>query len=61
MSLINEPSSVNIDPTYGVVYVVNEGSANVSEFTLESTGALTPLAGSPVPVGTNPGYMAIAW
>jgi 6-phosphogluconolactonase len=55
------PSSVNIDPTYGVVYVVNEGSANVSEFTLESTGALTPLAGSPVPVGTNPTYMAIAW
>lgn len=55
------PGLVSIDPANRIVYVVNGGSANVSEFTLGSTGALTPLAGSPAPVGTNPGYMAIAW
>ena len=53
------PSVVSVDPTGRFVYVVNDGSANVSEFVLESTGALTPLSGSPVPVGNNPGYMAI--
>jgi hypothetical protein len=41
--------------------VVNGGSANVSEFTLGSTGALAQLAGSPAPVGTNPGSIAIVW
>jgi 6-phosphogluconolactonase len=56
-----DPSVVSIDPTDRFVYVVNDGSANVSEFTLESTGALTPLAGSPAPVGNNPGSMAVVW
>jgi 6-phosphogluconolactonase len=56
-----DPSVVSIDPTDRFVYVVNEGSANVSEFTLESTGALTPLAGSPVPAVNNPRYMATVW
>jgi 6-phosphogluconolactonase len=56
-----DPSFVSVDPTDRFVYVVNEGSANVSEFTLDSTGALTPLAGSPVPVGNNPSDMAIVW
>ena len=55
------PGSVSIDPANQIVYVVNGGSANVSEFTLGSTGALAPLAGPPAPVGTNPGYMAIVW
>jgi 6-phosphogluconolactonase len=56
-----DPSVVSVDPKDRFVYVVNDGSANVSEFTLESTGALTPLAGSPVPVGNNPGYMVTVW
>ncbi len=55
------PGSVSIDPADQIVYVVNGGSANISEFTLGSTGTLTPLAGSPAPVGTNPGDMAVAW
>jgi 6-phosphogluconolactonase (cycloisomerase 2 family) len=53
------PVSVSVDPTDQIAYVVNQGSANISEFTLGSTGTLTPLAGSPVPVGTNPVYMTI--
>jgi 6-phosphogluconolactonase len=48
------PGPASVDPAGKVVYVVNGGSANVSEFTLESTGALKPLAGSPQPVGSNP-------
>jgi 6-phosphogluconolactonase len=53
------PGWVSIDPVSETVYVLNTGSANVSEFTLGSTGALTPLAGSPVPVETNPCCMAV--
>jgi 6-phosphogluconolactonase (cycloisomerase 2 family) len=56
-----EPDTVSIDSVNQIVYVANGGSANVSEYMLESTGALTPLVGSPVPVGTNPGLIAIAW
>jgi 6-phosphogluconolactonase len=53
------PGWVSIDPVSETVYVLNTGSANVSEFTLGSTGALTPLVGSPVSVGTNPCCMAV--
>jgi 6-phosphogluconolactonase len=56
-----DPSVVNVDPMDRFVYVVNDGSANVSEFTLESSGALTPLGGSPAPVVSNPNSMAIVW
>jgi 6-phosphogluconolactonase len=52
--------SVSVDPTGQFVYVGNDGSANVSEFALNrSTGALTPVAGSPVPAGANPDFVAI--
>jgi 6-phosphogluconolactonase len=54
------PYSVSVDPTDQFVYVGNDGSANVSEFTLNgNTGALTPVAGSPVPAGANPDFVAI--
>jgi 6-phosphogluconolactonase (cycloisomerase 2 family) len=56
-----DPSVVSVDPTDRFVYVVNDGSADVSEFTLESTGALTPLTESPVPVVSNPSYMTTVW
>jgi 6-phosphogluconolactonase len=57
-----DPVAVSVDPTDRFVYVINEGAASVSEFALESTGTLTPLAGSPVAVavGNDPSYMAIA-
>jgi 6-phosphogluconolactonase (cycloisomerase 2 family) len=53
------PDSVGFDPANQGVYVVNGGSANVSEFTLGSTGALAPLTGSPVAVGSDPGSIVI--
>jgi 6-phosphogluconolactonase (cycloisomerase 2 family) len=54
------PYSVSVDPTDRFVYVGNDGSANVSEFTLDgSSGSLTPVPGSPIPAGANPDFVAI--
>lgn len=54
------PFSISIDKTGHFVYVGNDQSANVSEFTLDSTtGVLTPIAGSPVAAGTDPDFIAI--
>jgi 6-phosphogluconolactonase len=53
------PLSVSFDRRSRSVYVVNGGSDNVSEFSLGSTGMLTPLTGSPVAVGSTPTYMAV--
>jgi hypothetical protein len=42
------------------VCVGNEGSANVSEFTLNATtGVLTGVAGSPVAAGAKPDFVEI--
>ena len=51
-----KPGSNSIDQ---ILYVANEGAANVSGFTLNaSTGALTPMAGSPFPAGNHPEFVA---
>ena len=52
-------SLVSVGPTNETLYVVDGGSAEVSEFALASTGALTPLPGSPVAVGTNSCCIAV--
>jgi 6-phosphogluconolactonase len=54
------PYSVSVDPTDHFVYVGNDTSANVAEFTLNSSsGVLTPIAGSPITAGTFPDFLAI--
>jgi 6-phosphogluconolactonase len=56
----SNPYAVSIDATDQFVYVGNKGSANVSEFTLDSsTGVMTPMPGSPLAAGINPGFIAI--
>jgi 6-phosphogluconolactonase len=51
--------SITIDPTNRILYVTNDGAANVSGFTLDaSSGALTPMAGSPFPAGNHPEFIA---
>lgn len=51
---------MSFDPTGQFVYVGNDGSADVSEFTLNAvTGVLTAVSGSPVPAGNNPDFIAI--
>ena len=54
----NNPNSVNFDSSGQFVYVGNDASATVSEFTL-SAGVLTPIAGSPVAAGNGPDFIAV--
>jgi hypothetical protein len=55
------PFAIAIDPTGQFAYVANEGSNNVSAYTIDSTtGALSPMAGSPFAAGTGPSSVAIA-
>jgi 6-phosphogluconolactonase (cycloisomerase 2 family) len=52
--------SVAIDPSGKFVYVANDGSANISGFTLNATtGVLTPISGGAVAAGTFPDFLAI--
>src|SRR5258706_7872210 len=44
------PFSVAVDPTGKFAYVANDGSNNVSGYTIDAaTGALTTIPGSPLP------------
>ena len=51
--------AVAIDPSGQFLYAVNFNSNDVSAYTLSSTGALTPVAGSPFAVGIQPHSIAI--
>jgi len=54
------PISVAIGPLDNYVYVANQGSNNISAFALDpTTGALTPLVGSPFAAGNQPSSVAI--
>ena len=41
------------------VYVANAGSNNVSAYRIAESGALTPVAGSPFPAGSDPRSLAV--
>ena len=41
------------------VYVANAGSNNVSAYRIAENGALTPVAGSPFPAGSDPRSLAV--
>src|SRR5262245_57876697 len=49
-----------VPPTPVVAYVANQTSNNVSAFTIGTSGALVQVAGSPFPVGTTPGGIAVS-
>ncbi len=53
------PIAVAIDPSGQFLYAVNFNSNDVSAYTLNATGALTPVAGSPFAVGIQPHSIAI--
>ncbi len=54
------PFSVSADLTDQFIYVGNDGSANLSQYTIDSaTGVLTGVAGTPVAAGANPDFIAI--
>jgi 6-phosphogluconolactonase (cycloisomerase 2 family) len=51
------PRSVAVDPLGQFAYVANEGSQNVSAFSIDGiTGALTPIAGSPFLTGRSQAF-----
>ncbi len=56
----NAPAGVNVIANGKFVYVVNKsdcvntGLGSVSAFSVDSSGVLTPVAGSPFPAGTTP-------
>lgn len=42
------PYGLAIDPTGAYLYAANKDSNSIAEFTIDSTGGLTPISGSPV-------------
>jgi 6-phosphogluconolactonase (cycloisomerase 2 family) len=54
---VDEPTAIAVDPSGTHVYVVGMVSNVVGGFSLSSTGALTPIEGSPfATTGTQPGW-----
>jgi len=53
------PIRGNITPTGKFLYVANSNSASVAGFAIDSSGGLTPVPGSPIPVGNAPNWIAI--
>jgi 6-phosphogluconolactonase len=48
-----------VDPFSKFVYVANRGDDNISAYKISSTGALTPVPGSPFATGRGPVSLAI--
>jgi YD repeat-containing protein len=54
------PMSVTVDTSGRFVYVANQGSNNVSAYTIDpNTGILTPVPGSPFAAGNGPVFVAV--
>ncbi|MGA8617492.1 MAG: beta-propeller fold lactonase family protein [Candidatus Sulfotelmatobacter sp.] len=57
----SQPQLLIMDPTGGYLYVENSGSNNISVFSIDATsGALTPVSGSPFSIGLSPLNMRLA-
>jgi DNA-binding beta-propeller fold protein YncE len=54
------PSAVIFDPTRSFLYVANSGDATLSQFSIGSSGQLTPLTPATAPTGTEPVSIAVA-
>jgi Lactonase, 7-bladed beta-propeller len=55
-----QPAPVAIDPSGKFVFVGNTGENSVSAYTIDSAGSLTPVTGTPIPLGTNAQPSSIA-
>lgn len=53
------PIRGDITPSGKFLYVANSNSASVAGFAIDSSGGLTPVPGSPVPVGSQANWVAI--
>jgi 6-phosphogluconolactonase (cycloisomerase 2 family) len=59
LGVATQPRAIAIDPTGAFLYVANQGSNNVSAFTITSgTGQLTQInSGTPYSAGTSPVFI----
>jgi DNA-binding beta-propeller fold protein YncE len=57
----NEPAPVAIDPSGNFVFVGNSGGDSLSAYTISPEGALAPVAGTPIALGSisQPGSIAV--
>ena len=53
----NAPTGMDIDPTGVLLAIDNSADADVSLFSLGSTGAATPASQATVPAGTGPAFV----
>ncbi|MGC2694929.1 MAG: beta-propeller fold lactonase family protein, partial [Candidatus Angelobacter sp.] len=53
------PTFLTVDNSNTFLYVANQGTTNISGFTIGSDGVLTPLATSPFTVGVGPQWIVI--
>jgi 6-phosphogluconolactonase (cycloisomerase 2 family) len=51
------PESLTMDPAGKFLFVANMNSDNISAFTVNADGSLTPVAGSPFAAGHSPQYL----
>jgi 6-phosphogluconolactonase len=55
----SSPNSVAVDPLDNFLYVANEGSSDISAYSLGAAGTLTALTGSPFTAGDEPSALAV--
>jgi 6-phosphogluconolactonase (cycloisomerase 2 family) len=55
------PDAVSVHPSLNFAYVVNQASNSISAFTVDSSGALSPIPGSPfaIPDGSGPAAASV--
>jgi 6-phosphogluconolactonase (cycloisomerase 2 family) len=55
------PDAVSVHPSGNFAYVVNQASNSISAFTVDSSGALSPIPGSPfaIPDGSGPAAASV--
>jgi 6-phosphogluconolactonase (cycloisomerase 2 family) len=56
----DQPGPIAIDPSGKFVFVANTGGNSLSAYSIDSTGRLTALSGTPIPLGTNAQPSSIA-
>ena len=54
------PGPVAIDPSGKFVFVGDTGGNSLSAYTIDSAGSLTPVTGTPIPLGANAQPSSIA-
>jgi 6-phosphogluconolactonase len=52
------PLRIAVSPSGKFLYVANSASASVAGFSFDSSGNLTPVPNSPIPVGNGPNWIA---